>query len=306
MGGQVLDRGFTVEGLTVTYMPRGPGVGNADTIQQRARFFGYKRPYIGYCRVFLDPSVADLYRKYVRHEEDVRQRLVDHITSGRPFSSFRRAFCLDRAFRPTRQSVIDVDYTRPRFPSGWCVPSRPHDANVIANRSVVESFLSAHRYSFHPDEGHPDRQGHQKHLVGRGLSLSLVYEELLTGLQIREIEDSQRWTAALMLIDGYIAENPDSRCTVYQMRPGQRTRRQVRNDRIVNLFQGAYPVTTRHVYPGDRELHDPPVTIQIHVLALHAGPQAHSAVVSDDLRFATIWMSPQVRQDVLTQPQGGN
>ena len=37
VGGQAMDRGFTVEGLTVTYMPRDMGVGNADTIEQRAR-----------------------------------------------------------------------------------------------------------------------------------------------------------------------------------------------------------------------------------------------------------------------------
>lgn len=49
VGGQAMDRGFTVEGLTVTYMPRNKGVGNADTIQQRARFFGYKKDYIGFC-----------------------------------------------------------------------------------------------------------------------------------------------------------------------------------------------------------------------------------------------------------------
>ena len=40
VGGQSMDRGFTVEGLTVTYMPRNIGTGNVDTIQQRARFFG--------------------------------------------------------------------------------------------------------------------------------------------------------------------------------------------------------------------------------------------------------------------------
>ena len=40
VGGQALDRGFTVEGLTVTYMPRGVGARRADTVQQRARFFG--------------------------------------------------------------------------------------------------------------------------------------------------------------------------------------------------------------------------------------------------------------------------
>ncbi|WP_259279937.1 Z1 domain-containing protein [Enterobacter roggenkampii] len=54
VGGIAVDRGFTVEGLTVTYMPRGVGVGNADTIQQRARFFGYKKNYLGFCRVYLE------------------------------------------------------------------------------------------------------------------------------------------------------------------------------------------------------------------------------------------------------------
>ena len=46
VGGQTLDRGFTVEGLTVTYMPRSLGSRNIDTIQQRARFFGYKESYL--------------------------------------------------------------------------------------------------------------------------------------------------------------------------------------------------------------------------------------------------------------------
>ena len=48
VGGQAMDRGFTVEGLTVTYMPRNLGIGNADTVQQRARFFGYKRAFLGH------------------------------------------------------------------------------------------------------------------------------------------------------------------------------------------------------------------------------------------------------------------
>lgn len=47
VGGQKLDRGYTVKGLTVTYMPRPLGVGNADNIQQRAHFYGYKASYLG-------------------------------------------------------------------------------------------------------------------------------------------------------------------------------------------------------------------------------------------------------------------
>ena len=77
VGGQLLDRGFTVEGLTVTYMPRGMGVGHADTVQQRARFFGYKRDYAEVCRAWLDPAVASAFEAYVRHEESVRAGLSD-------------------------------------------------------------------------------------------------------------------------------------------------------------------------------------------------------------------------------------
>lgn len=60
VGGNKLDRGFTVEGLAVTFMPRSVGVGNADSIQQRARFFGYKEGYGELCRAWLSPSTAVL------------------------------------------------------------------------------------------------------------------------------------------------------------------------------------------------------------------------------------------------------
>ena len=63
IGGNALDRGFTVEGLTVTYMPRSIGGGLADTIQQRARFMGYKSSYIGYCRIYLGEEAFNSYKK---------------------------------------------------------------------------------------------------------------------------------------------------------------------------------------------------------------------------------------------------
>ena len=63
VGGQVLDRGFTVEGLNITYMPRSIGVGNADTIQQRCRFFGYKGNIL-ICRIFYQEN-KEAYIDYV-------------------------------------------------------------------------------------------------------------------------------------------------------------------------------------------------------------------------------------------------
>ena len=302
VGGQVLDRGFTIEGLTVTYMPRGPGVGNADTIQQRARFLGYKRQYLGYCRVFLEPSVAQLYRAYVRHEEDMRDRLIAHIRSGLRLSQFRRVFLLDRGLRPTRQSVIDIDYARTTFQTGWCVPKRPQDADLAANQGVVDNFLERHAQGFISDEGHSERQEHQRHRVAHEIPLSMVYEELLTRLDV-DMQDSEAWTLALILIDRYAAENERAMCTIYQMRPDVVAHRLVRDGRIVNLFQGAYPVDTRDVYPGDRELRDSPVTVQLHTVMLRT---EDGRVIAEEVKFAAIWMAPGVRQDLIVQPQGTN
>ena len=108
VGGQAMDRGFTVEGLTVTYMPRGTGVGMADTIQQRARFFGYKRSYLGYCRVYLEQEVKDAFVSIVKHERAMRAELVKHAASGAPLSEWRRRFFLDPGLKPTRDSVIGL------------------------------------------------------------------------------------------------------------------------------------------------------------------------------------------------------
>ena len=304
VGGQVLDRGFTVEGLTVTYMPRGPGVGNADTIQQRARFLGYKQAYLGYCRVFLEPAVTSLYTAYVRHEEDMRRSLLAHIDSGQPLSKFRRVFLLDRKFRPTRQSVIDIDYTQPKFRAGWCWPRQPHNVNVKENQRVVGAFWERHGEAFVRDEGHRERLPYHKHLIARDFPLSVVYDELLTCLEVN-IEDSENWTLALILIDRYVSDNPDGTCSIYRMRPDVPTpERGLANDRIENLFQGAYPVSTRDVYAGDRALRDAPVTVQLHTVTLRTRQQTERVVVAENVECAAIWMAPQVCQDLIVQRQG--
>src|SRR4029077_6258350 len=78
IGGQALDRGVTVEGLTITYMPRSVGVGNVDTVQQRARFYGYRGEYMGYCRIFLERNAMGLYRTYLDHEVSLRKEIAAH------------------------------------------------------------------------------------------------------------------------------------------------------------------------------------------------------------------------------------
>ena len=124
VGGENLGRGFTVEGLTTTYMPRGRGGGVADTIQQRGRFFGYKQEYLGLCRVFLPGDVRSDYENYIDHESYVMQELSKLSQSGSSMFDWRRRMLLAQSLRPTRRSVIP-DLYRHLQVSQWTQQSQP-------------------------------------------------------------------------------------------------------------------------------------------------------------------------------------
>jgi len=79
VGGQKLDRGFTVKNLIVTYMPRSTkSKSNADTIEQRCRFFGYKRDYIEACKVYLPQESINEFEEYVEYEKHLRDYLKNY------------------------------------------------------------------------------------------------------------------------------------------------------------------------------------------------------------------------------------
>ena len=83
VGGAKLSRGFTVEGLTVTYYTRRTQA--ADSLMQMGRWFGYRPGYRDLVRLYIGRSVPgprktrfDLYEAFesiIRDEEDFRSQL---------------------------------------------------------------------------------------------------------------------------------------------------------------------------------------------------------------------------------------
>lgn len=306
VGGQALDRGFTVEGLTVTYMPRDVGSRRADTIQQRARFFGYKRQYLGYCRVYLEQQVSEAFTRYVAHEEDIRSRLEEY--SQRPLRELRRAFLLPRGLTPTRDSIIDIDYVRARVNEGWFYPRVPHESReaMQENKTGIDEYLGS--IDMEDDEGHPDRTQHQRHLISPMVSLREAYENLLLNLRFTSLSDAQNFLGVIVVIRQALDQNPDERCQIYLMSSGE-ARRRTLNDygEIPNLFQGAAPVNPPErrgeVYPGDRQLRSyDNITIQIHVLNLH---EKNSQTIYREVPNIAIHIPNRLSNDVLIQDQGG-
>ncbi|MEH1842112.1 MAG: Z1 domain-containing protein [Nostoc sp.] len=302
VGGQAMDRGFTVEGLTITYMPRGAGVGNADTLQQRARFFGYKRSYLGYCRVFLEQDVRDAFTTYVEHEENIRQQLKKY--RGKPLSEWKRAFFLDNALSsPTRGSVRDLPLMRGGFGSDWYVPNYPHDSDedaINTNRKVVDTFWSQLTPSKEKSFG---KLSVNKHLFATDISLRDTFEQLIIKFRTTHPSDSQRFTGLMLQVQRYLEQNPDELCDIYLMDKGRhRPRTITKNIGRLNLFQGRNSKDPDK-YPGDRQIVvKDKLTIQIHKLNLQVEAEERDI---PNVSVIAIWVPQKMEHHWVSQNQGG-
>ena len=142
VGAEMLNRGFTVEKLATTYMPRyTKGATNADTIQQRCRFFGYKMDYIKSCRVFLPGISIANYLSYVKHEEELRSTLA----SCDSLEAAERKVLLSPSLRPTRANVLPIWVVNTRMSGMNALQAFSSKSTIERNDQLVADFLDKHK-----------------------------------------------------------------------------------------------------------------------------------------------------------------
>ncbi|MEP5339659.1 MAG: Z1 domain-containing protein [Algibacter sp.] len=296
VGGQAMDRGFTVEGLTITYMPRSMGVGNADTIQQRARFFGYKKDFLGHCRVYLDAENIHLFSEYVNHEEDIRKKLFEHKLSGQHLNEMERRFVLNEMFRLTRTNVLSEDLTRTAFGNKWVRIKAPHDSEIIieSNRKVFNAFIEKYKSNFSEDDGHKDRTAEQKHLIAK-IPLKDLFKDFLNELKFTRQTDSTTYTNLKSVIDLYTDEFPPEDSFVYLIAKGNARTRRLKKDEIQQLFQGKNPRTGEVVYPGDEKIKsEDSLTVQVHNLDFR--DTEHENIIT-----IAVWVPARLSQSLISK-----
>lgn len=110
VGGTMLGRGLTIKGLCVTYITRtAKNASNVDTVQQRARWFGYKTKYLDLCRIFAVSKILNEFMDIRDHEEDLWQTIEMTNSQGIDFKNMPRIFSLSDKLKPTRSSVAEVE-----------------------------------------------------------------------------------------------------------------------------------------------------------------------------------------------------
>ncbi|MEZ0487651.1 Z1 domain-containing protein [Fibrella aquatica] len=304
VGGQAMDRGFTVEGLTVTYMPRGIGTGNVDTIQQRARFFGYKRKYLGYCRVYVDQPTINSYQAIVEHEEDIRHRLSNFDVNNLHLNDWHRRAVLNEMLNLTRKNILYDELERHSFGDEWFTIKAPHDTEryIGINRSVLSDYISPLRSEFRLDEGNDLRTIDQRHLTAT-LPLQDCLNLFLNELKFTRERDSALFTSFKSIMKMQLEQNLDEPCQVYLMstqttdvqRWEPRERRLNNKDELQNLFQGKNPRTGPVIYPGDSEIKQLDIiSIQVHLLSI-------KDTSYDQIPTIAIWVPDRMSRSIISQ-----
>ena len=265
IGGQAIERGFTVEGLTTTHLARSLGQKLADSIQQRARFFGYKRGYLGKVRIWIDDDTRAVFKEYAKHEQDLRSRLKPIAEAGRPLRDWRREFLLDPGLKATRRNVLARGVKQRQLSDDWLTLDRPAltGPDLEENRRLVEHLKSS--LEMDEDDGHSERTSEQRHLISSPMPVSELLG-ILADARVADLDQRDLLYGAMLQLDAFSGE-PGRTGRVVLMGKSSPRVRTIANGKIAQLYQGRNPRSGVPIYPGDREImvRDEP-TLQIHML----------------------------------------
>ncbi|MCX4908404.1 Z1 domain-containing protein [Streptomyces sp. NBC_00878] len=145
VGGTKLSRGFTVEGLTITYYRR--TTRQADTLMQMGRWFGFRpsyrdlvRLYIGREEALTKSQSADLYEAFeavCRDEENFREQLSRYsvMVDGKPQLTPAKVPPLVAQHLPwvkpsARNKMFNAELVEVRSPGEWVEPKAYPEAGT--------------------------------------------------------------------------------------------------------------------------------------------------------------------------------
>lgn len=276
IGGNMLDRGVTIPGLAVTFITRWSKDNNADTVEQRARWFGYKQSYLDVCRVWAPKEVLEGFSSLLGHEDEFWHDLRMLAEEKRNVKDWRpRLLVLNNAsLRPTRRSVASYILEEQH---DWRTQLQPNLAadESTANLHIVQEF-------FNGRQAQSVNFGIQTHLLVPDVPRVDVQTELLNLLR----QSDPAWTgeairAWLNKIDDNVNVEVFDVIWIQRDSGGLRTRSLVgEGKRVDGLLQGRSGAH-RSSYPGDKQLRPGRPQIQVHTPMVRNidGSDLHQAVL---------------------------
>ena len=147
VGGEMLGRGVTIPDLAVSYVTRRARTTNADTVEQRARWFGYKSKYLDVCRLFMTNQLKNDYSHLLEHCGFLKAGchhtfiLCLGVVADVRHSHTEEAHCLIRVLESKHMRQQETE-------TAWPKPARVHRTRVEMLRGALSQRPISHA---HPD-----------------------------------------------------------------------------------------------------------------------------------------------------------
>ena len=303
IGAGKLDRGFVVEKLVVTYMPRGRGGGNVDTIQQRGRFFGYKKSYLQLLRGWFSQDLNSAYENIVETESDIRKELEYFDRNSYQLQDWVRNMILAEGLSPARKNVLSMRYSMLDLKdNSWFQQKRLFDTVLVSLQDNIKDqiFDLMKNSEITNLDNRMNSTRHTKTLVTIPELLELLVDWPRSG------EDRVTFNKHLVLLSKYAESHMDTNATIFfmnQLEVGNRSAIAGSNGerkywQINNLHEGRNS-TSKGAYVGDAAIRSTDsITVQIHKIA----PRDDRAATPDSPLFAIALAWPNgFRKRVLQQ-----
>jgi len=216
VGGHGLDRGYTVEGLTVTFLCRPLGGKQEDTLLQRARFMGYQGKNSDFLRLYLDDDVLGFFDGEYDRNRNLMKVLSRFLEKNENFKNWRRFWIgRDRTeFKLTRPGVInDIYLSRRSEPYDRSIRCRwshlIEDGSLEQNRKFYKNITTKFGNQFkqlREIDGVAEKYSWTKNQnikVMSNVYLSEVNAEILGRFEF-ETRDMDSFSVLMALIDNYM------------------------------------------------------------------------------------------------------
>ena len=334
IGGQGLDRGFTVEGVTVSYLSRSVGTRQQDTILQRARFFGYHKKNKDFIKIFLTDELSDFFNVTYESDKELRESLIRHSENPKNnLKDWPRVWISTNIgnYKLTRPGVNNmwplVARNLPPAPAreGYAWKMNPADLEFNRNiyKNIREKFDNKLRKINSIEEitnNHPWAKKDEA-LIIDDISLRLVFDEVLFKIK-HEARDTVPFLMHEKIIRHYLnSEKDDLICPIIFM--DGRNRRSPDKGKVARNLDRIQTAggqdkrleknpTDKNLFPGDRLVHYEYLyshsndqssnyfpTLQIYNLEITSERGEKGVTLANDVPFFNFYMPNECWTDII-------
>lgn len=292
IGGDLLDRGVTIDGLAVVYIVRDTKIAQMDTLLQRARWFGYKASYIDTCKVYMTEELDEQFIDCVRNDQKMWDMLLECSENNISPMDCDFEFEMDTSIIiPTsrRKAIFDTKISNINVEQRFVMmKSSTNDNNI----SLINEFIKNHKFK-------DTKYGPLTHK-----KLVVSFSEISDFLSkyIFSSEDENCNFESFKSTFERLGYSPESKIDLLVMqRPdGKELRSTIRPNthKLTGLLQGRSTnknETDKDYYKGDRYIVENNPMIQIHMVTLKNDILLGNTVMlkKGDLTPMFAWMFPK-------------